>query len=316
MVTGVARVRAGIASPIVKLALSAALLGVLFVETDVRDMAGAVASATPGWLALALLANLASQAVSAYRWWLLTTAVGFDASPWRVMTFYFSGMYLNLFGPGTVTGDVGRSLFLAGGQRRALALTTVVAHRAIGFIALIWICAAAMLATHALPLPPLVRGLAALAIPATLVGWLAGPRLAARLLPPQHRVRRLVEHDLAPYWRDRILLVASLALAAVVHVLQIGGQIAVGHALGLQLPGAVFWVMAPLLNAISTLPFSLSGVGVREAGYWYALPQLGVTPGAAVAVGLLTSAIVLVTGLCGLPFFLLGRRPARTDVRR
>ena len=25
-------------------------------------------------------------------------------------------MYLNLFGPGTVTGDVGRALFLAGGS--------------------------------------------------------------------------------------------------------------------------------------------------------------------------------------------------------
>lgn len=313
--SAVARGRALLGSPFAKLALSAALLALLFSRNDAGDMLAAVADADARWLVIGFAANVASQVVSAYRWWLLTVAVGFDAPLRRVVAYYFGGMYLNLFGPGTVTGDVGRSLFLAGGQRRGLALTTVVAHRAFGFVALVWVSAAALLLSRDLPLPPLARALAAVAIPITLAGWLVGPRLAARLLPPSHRLRRLVEDDLAPYWGDRRLVAVSVALAMVVHVLQILGQMAVGRALGLALPDAVFWVVAPILNALSTLPFSFSGLGVREAGYWYALPQVGVAPGAAVAVGLLTSAIVLVTGLCGLPFFLLTRRPPRPLTR-
>lgn len=307
--------RTALGSPFLKLALSAALLALLFSQTDTGDLGAAVAAADPRWLALGFAANAASQVVSAYRWWLLTVAVGFDVPLPRVASYYFGGMYLNLFGPGTLTGDVGRSLFLADGRRRGLALTTVVAHRAFGFVALVWVSAAAVLLTRELPLPTLARPLAALAIPATLAAWLVGPRLAARMLPPTNTLRRLVEHDLAPYWRDPRLLGAALTLAMLVHMLQIGGQMAVGHALGLALPGAVFWVVVPILNALSTLPFSLSGIGVREAGYWYALPQLGVAPGSAVAVGLLTSAIVLVTGLCGLPFFLLTRRAPRRITR-
>ena len=302
-----ARWRAALRSPVVKLGLSAVLLAALFTVTDIRTLRAALATADWRWLVVAMGLNLTSQVASSGRWWLLTRAVGFTASFGRVVTCYFSGMYLNLFGPGTVAGDVGRALFLAAGHRRALALTTVVAHRAIGLVALVWICALGVLLSRALPLPPGVRWLAALAVPATLLAWLAGPRVAVRLLPLTHHWRLLIERDLAPFWRDRRLLVVSLALALVVHVLQISAQATVARALGLAVPWAYFWVLVPLLNVGSTLPLSWSGIGLREAAYWYALSQLGVSEGASVAVGLLCSVMILLTGLTGLPFFVLLR---------
>src|SRR5271169_3978933 len=144
VVTRVSPLRRLVGSRWFKLALSAALLAFLLVKTDVRDIRTALAAARPAWLMLSLAALVASQVVSAYRWALLAWAIGFTEPFTRVCTYYFSGMYLNLFGPGTVAGDLGRVLFLAGGQRRALALTTVVAHRAIGFVALVWIGATAV----------------------------------------------------------------------------------------------------------------------------------------------------------------------------
>ena len=92
------------------------------------------------------------------------------------------------------------------------------------------------------------------------------------------------------------------------HGLQIVGQACVARALGLPLPWAFFLVVVPLVNVAGTLPFSLQGVGVREAGYWYYLSRIGVQREAALAVGLLTSLIVLATGLSGLPSFLLLRQ--------
>jgi uncharacterized membrane protein YbhN (UPF0104 family) len=67
-------------------------------------------------------------------------------------------------------------------------------------------------------------------------------------------------------------------------------------------------VFEPLLNIAGTLPFSLQGVGVREAGYWYYLSHIGVPREAALAVGLLTSIVVLLSGLSGLPAFLMLRQ--------
>jgi uncharacterized membrane protein YbhN (UPF0104 family) len=304
VVTRSPRLRAALRSRTVKLVLSAALLAALLRATDLGDMRAAVAAARPGWLLLALGLYLASQAVSGARWWLLTRAVGFDAAPGRVMACFFSGMYMNLFAPGTVSGDVGRALLLAEGHRRALALTTVVAHRATGFVALVWVGACGIVGVQSLPIPLPLRVLAALAVPLTLAGWLLGPRLAVRLLQPANQWRRLIERDLAPYWHDRGLLAASLAGAAVTHLLQISGQLAVSRALGLALPWTFFWVVAPLLNFGSTLPFTFNGVGLREAGYWYALSGSAVGDAPAIGIGLLTSAVVLATGLCGLPFFL------------
>ena len=291
-----------------KLLLSAALLALLFYETNLAAMGAALAGAHVGWLLLALAALIASQILSAYRWALLAWPLGFAEPFVRLCTYYFSGMYLNLFGPGTVAGDVGRTLFLAGGRRRALALTTVMAHRAIGFVALVWIGATAVVLLPDQPLPGPFRWLAALAVPLTIAGWLWGPRLVARLLPRTNNWRVLVERDLAPYWHDRRLLAISLGCALVVQLMQLGGQMLVTRALGLHLPWAFFLVVVPLVGALGTLPFSLQGVGVREAGYWYYLSRIGVPQEAALAVGLLSSAVVLASGLSGLPAFLLMRR--------
>jgi uncharacterized membrane protein YbhN (UPF0104 family) len=310
------RLRAAFNSRATKLVLSAALLAVLVHVTDFHAMRHALGSADWRWVGAALGLNVLSQVISGYRWWLLTSAVGFDTPPARIIGYYFSGMYLNLFGPGTVAGDVGRALFLAAGKRRALALTTVVAHRAIGFVALVWVGALGIVVVRSVPLPLLARIVAALAIPATLAAWLAGPRLIAHLLPPHHRWRVLLQRDLAPYWQDRRLLAVSLLWAATVHALQISAQLTASRALGLTLPWSYFWVIVPLLNIGSTLPVSWSGIGIRETGYWYALSRLGLGEEAGFALGILGSLIVLLTGLSGLPFFLALRGEQRAAPAR
>lgn len=308
----VARLRAVVASRWFKLLLSAALLAVLLYETNLQRMRAALAAADVRWLVLAWTSLTASQVVSAYRWALLARALGFSESFGRFCLYYFSGMYLNLFGPGTVAGDVGRVLFLARGRRRALALTTVVAHRATGFVALIWIAATAIVLLPDEPFLGPLRWLAALTFPLTIAAWLWGPRLAARMLPPTNRWRVLVERDLAPYWHDRGLLLRALGLAAAMHALQIASQMLVANSLGLQLPWAFFLIVVPLVNIAGTLPFSLQGVGVREAGYWSYLTRIGVQRETALAVGLLSSVVVFASGLSGLPAFLLLQRRQQT----
>lgn len=311
----VARLRAVVASRWFKLLLSAALLAVLLYEIDLQQMRAALAAADVGWLMLAWTSLVASQVVSAYRWALLARALGFSEPFGRFCLYYFSGMYLNLFGPGTVAGDVGRVLFLARGRRRALALTTVVADRATGFVALIWIAATAVVLLPDEPFLGPLRWLAGLTFPVTMAGWLWGPRLAARLLPPANRWRVLVERDLAPYWHDRGLLVRALVWAMAMHAMQIISQLLVARALGLQLPWAFFLIVVPLVNIAGTLPFSMQGVGVREAGYWSYLTRIGVQRETALAVGLLSSVVVFATGLSGLPAFLLLQRRQQAAAR-
>ena len=310
VVRRVSRLRTALASRWFKVLLSVALLALLLSRTDVeRDARRARRRALrAGWL-LALAAFAVSQVVSAYRWALLARAVGFARPFGRICVYYFSGMYLNLFGPGTVAGDIGRALFLAGGQRRALALTTVIAHRAIGFVVLVWISARRVVACARPTAPRRV----------SLVGGAGDTRDDRRVAvgPTLDRAAVAAHQQLPGAGRARsgaVLARSPLArrLDGMGSWLPRRFRSSVRSSSptrsGMRLPWAFFLVVVPLISIVGTLPFSLQGIGVREAGYWYYLARIGVQREAALAFGLLTSAVVLLSGLTGLPAFLMLRQ--------
>lgn len=292
-----------------KVAVSAALLAVLVRQTDTSELQQALRGALPAWTLAAFVGYLASQTLSALRWEVMARPLGFTEPFGRFLIYFFAGMYLNLFGPSTVAGDVSRAIFLARGRRRALAATSVVAHRGIGLIALIWVAAAAVLALPQYPVPLPVYWAAWSTPLLTILAWLWAPRLAVRWLPKGHRLRAFVERDLRPYWHDRRLLAWCFVLAAAMHLLQVATQALLAIALGLRLPSSFFLIFVPIVNIVGMLPLTASGIGIREAGYWYFLHSVGVAREDALALGLLSSAVVLAAGLSGAPFLLLlGRR--------
>ncbi|OFV88775.1 MAG: hypothetical protein A3J75_00295 [Acidobacteria bacterium RBG_16_68_9] len=308
------RTRKRLSSRWIKIFLSATLLVILFRHSDLGELSLVLARTQPGWAVAALVGYLFSQALCVRRWQLLAAPLGFTCSYARYFVYYFSGMYLNLFAPSTVAGDVGRALFLAAGQqRRALAMTTVLADRGIGFVALVWVGAAAVLLLPGDPVPRALYWSAVIAPPATAALWLLGSRVIVRFLAPHSWWRRLVERDLTPYWNDYHLLGQSFTLACVFHLVQIATQILAAGALGLQIPWTFFLIFVPIVNVAGMLPISLSGVGVREAGYWYFLSLIGVDREPAIALGLLSSAIVLASNVIGAPVFLLRKRPVAAD---
>jgi uncharacterized membrane protein YbhN (UPF0104 family) len=308
--------RAWLSSTWFKLGLSVLLLGVLLAETDLSDLGGVVARARPGWVIVALVGYLLSQVVSSIRWTMLARPLGFDEPYSHFFASYFTGMYMNLFAPSTVAGDIGRALFLAGAQKRkALAFTTVIADRGLGFIILSWIGAIAILTQPGYQLPVVLYYSAWIVPPATLLGWLYVPPLAVRMLAPTNRWRQLVERDLASYWRDFRLLSQTSVVALVFHVLQVLTQVWLAWALGLRAPVSFFFIFVPVVNILGMLPISFSGIGIREIFYRFFLKQVGIGPPEAVALGLLSSAVVLATGISGGLVFLLWktRLPAVAD---
>jgi uncharacterized membrane protein YbhN (UPF0104 family) len=133
-----------------------------------------------------------------------------------------------------------------------------------------------------------------------------------RLLAPGNRRRELVEHDLAPYWHDYRLLSETSLVAAVFHTIQVLTQVFLAWGLGIKTSALFFFIFVPVVNIAGMLPISFSGIGIREYGYLYFLHKIGVARHTAVALGLLSSAVVLITGLTGGVVFLLwkGKVPA------
>jgi hypothetical protein len=284
-----------------KAGISLGLLALLLRSANLRLLFTQVLAARLEFFLLALAGYPVSQVLSAYKWQVLARPLGFDRPLHTFMVYYFVGMYLNLFAPSTILGDLARGLLLAGnGGGVGLALQSVLADRLSGMAMLLWVSAVGFLLFGPTVLPPtLCYGVIAAAC-LLVVGWWLLPSLVACLGSPHHRLRQLAEQALAPYrTRGAAVFARACGLAFVFHLFQLTLQVLVAHALGLSVPFWYLMLFIPLVHMLSALPLSLGGVGVREGGYVVFLAFIGIDQNEAVAFGLLWTALVFAAGLVG-----------------
>src|SRR2546426_6789565 len=157
---------------LLRVAISIGIVTYILVDVDPEDLVRTLASVRPGPLAGALALYLAGQVLSAYKWSLLGRSVGYARSVGEYTRLYFIGMFFNLFGPGTIGGDVVRALYLAEGHRPGLAINSVVFDRVSGLALLMALGAAALIAFPRYDLPwPLTTALVAGGILLVLAWW-------------------------------------------------------------------------------------------------------------------------------------------------
>ncbi len=280
-----------------RLAVSIALLVALTRVLDVDAIAAALRRARAPWLLGALALYVASHLLNSWRWALHAAELGMVAPFARFRDAYFKGLFLNLFVPGTVAGDLARGLDIGGEEKRAAALASVVIHRASGLVALVAIAAVAFFWQREIRAPALVSA-AALVVPAVgllalvVAPWLIGP------------LRRFARSS----WP--VAMMSTLALALAYHALQIACVVCVARSLSLAAPAGMLALFVPLVNIAGMVPVSVGGIGVRESAYHYLLGVIGIEANQALALGLSTSAIVVATALLALPVFLRGSRRA------
>ena len=232
---------------------------------------------------------LAGQTVCAYKWRLLAGPLGLRHAFARFWVAYFGGMFMNLFLPTSVGGDVGRALTLAGGRRgfRA-AVVSVLADRGTGLLALSWVALGAERWLGDVGLPPLIRysiwGLAA-----ALTGGCLLPFLAPRLLDGLGETMRLANRC----WRDPGAFLGAVGIALAFQ-LGLGAVYAVlGAAMGLGQPWGYYFLVSPLAALASMVPVSIFGLGFREGALVYLFGLRGV--GREEALGFAVAWLALVT---------------------
>ena len=286
-----------------RIAISAGVVSYILVDVDRHDLWTALSAVRPIALVLPLILFLAGQGLSAVKWWMLGTSVGLERPLGDYVRFYFIGMFLNVFGLSTIGGDVARGLYLGDGVRPGLALNSVIFDRVSGLVVLMALGAAALLAFPQYHLPWLLSVACIVGGIVLIVGWWTCPRLV-RFLPPRNRLRRQVENELEPFWRNRGLLLRVIALSAIFHLSQVSVQYLLARAAGTALSFSYCLVMHPILSLMMSLPLSVGGFGVREGGYLYFLTRLDIDDSIAVTMGLLWWLMTALSGVAGALVFL------------
>ena len=273
--------------------------------------------------AVAVLALVLAQALSAQRWRIL---LGEGAPPWRYLwRLYSVGAFFSLFLPTAVGGDAVRAAAaMRTLPRGGSVLASVLLDRMLGVLALV---VYAMLGAIAMPAvvsvlrdawrwkfgAAAVLALVAGAVMVAAVGW----RLARR----RPHIATMLDDGLALakalIAAPRALLGAT-ALAFAVQGAYIVAWIAVAIGLRLPIPLLFFLVAVPVVSLASMLPVTLSGIGVREGAWVLLFASLGLPAANAVAYSLLYFACVMLVGLVGGVVFVsfgTGRSPIEGEER-
>ncbi len=236
----------------------------------------------PSILALAVLSVLVTVPICAGRWFLLMRALNLDVSYRKVLPATFSGLFANIFMPGSAGGDVVRALLLFPGMagQRSAVLLSLLADRVVGLMALVAFTSAALglrlevVRAHA-ALSALGVTLACLLV-AILVGLVVFSLVIkrverwclARNWPEGGAVRRLAYQGvmtLAAY-RDRPLVVlACLGLSILIQFFSILGIYLTARCLDLtSLSLADLCIAGPVAWVTASLPVTPGGLGLGE----------------------------------------------------
>jgi uncharacterized protein (TIRG00374 family) len=315
----------GTAKRLLRLAVSAAILGGLAAKTNWAQVATAIRGLRWEYAGAAFAVLILAQAVSAVRWQWLARPLGFNGPLHQYVGAYFVGMFFNLLLPTSVGGDAVRAVYLnAGSGRKVAAVLSVLLDRMSGLLVLLGVaCCAAVICPVPLPMwvQLAVGGVAGAAVVGlTLCPWIA--KAACGLANSDGKLARIgrlaasTRDAMSVYRREPRLIVTSTLLSAVVQassVLQVG---LIGQAIGLDVPWAVYGVAAPMVALLTLLPVSLNGMGIRELGMIAFLGPAGVLEGSAMTVAFLWFLLQTAAGLLGAVVYLAagsGQQAAGSD---
>lgn len=305
----------------VRAVVGLALLAVLLLRLDPRQVVGSFAGLVWGAVALAALAQAAAKLVWVYRWREILRANGLERGFWDLLAVVFIGLFFNNFLPTAVGGDLVRGYYAAGGrQGLASSYASVVIERALGILSLAVLAATASgiaLVAGGTPLPrTLLTAVVAVGVLAVVGGlaafswrgwrplaerWSRRAGRAAHLLESLARGMELFRRPATP----RLAIVgSSLALQAIAVLF----HLACARAVGLGTPALVFFLVVPASVVASMLPVTLNGLGLREGTLVGLLVLYGAPAGEAGAFALLALLLATTFALAGglvYPFYRL-----------
>ncbi len=281
-------------------------------KINIGTTAHTLGSASPRWLLLSAFLTVVTVPPQAWRWQLLLRARGIsDSIAWLSRAYvvsYAVGQVL----PTAVGGDASR-IFEASrrhpGQGSPVA-GSVLLERAIGgAVTLVLAAIGLALAIGKYPIGAYLwieGGFVVATIFAAVVLFSTGLRRHLRRFVPLLRRARIERPVRAVYegihgYRVHVPTLLGVAvITTAAQISRIGAIWASGRAVGIDLSPRPYIVLGPLLFLVMLVPFTVNGLGVREAFFVSFLGRLGVNANAAFATGFLFFLMTLLLAAPGL----------------
>ena len=291
----------------IKLAVTGALLFLIFRSVNTEDTTTALTTVSPWYLLIALLLQLASNTVAASRWYLIMSRIGFGQSWSFFLKSYFKGAFFNQGLPTSIGGDGLRILDCSRGKGTAEdAFYGVFIDRIIGLAGLLLLNITALAMNRTL-LPvnvyyPLLVILSGLTAGLILLFFLRKFRffVTGKYLG---FLGRLSERYFQVY-SSMTSISVQLGLSILTHLLAMTAFFMIGRGVGLDFSLQVYLVLVPPVILLTILPISLAGWGVREGAMVGFFLLVGADKSRVLTFSILYGLVALVASLPGLVVYL------------
>lgn len=267
------RLRAVATGPIVRVALTIAVLLALLQGIDVGSVGALFGQFRPSYFALAVVVAILANVLGALAWQSVLEALGVVFPRREVARLYVVGLFFALFTPGGIAGDLVRTFELQRRSGRGVeGFTSIVVTRVLSVGALAILGAISAVAI----LPGLVSsqitiavlGLSMVALVALLMSGRPLRPFAGRL--PWRRLAHVAEGflDSVEVLRTKPRALAAATVLYGLHHLLIVLAIYLA-ALALDADISLGWALAlvPIARVLVLLPLSISGLGVQELAF-------------------------------------------------
>ena len=297
----------------IKLAVSVALLAILFARVDVSRLWHSARQASVPWLIAAVGLYFVTVGASTWRWKLLLDAQHVRLRRRTLLGSFVVASFFNNFLPSNIGGDViriGDTARAAGSK--TLATTIVLTDRVLGLMALVLVAAVGATAVGrvhpaAVPIWPVWLWAGFLVGAAASAPAVLAPDGFGRLLQPLTvfhpewvggRIDKL-KVALARFREEPGALARCFGGAVFVQATMVAFYFAVAYALHVDVGLSDLAVVVPISFVVQMLPVSVNGFGVREATFSFYFSRIGHPIESALLVSLVAQALIILFSLTG-----------------
>ena len=280
---------------IIKLAISSALLYIVLSKAGLKQVFSILKDMSLPAFISAIFLYILAQLISTLRWKLLLPGV---LGMRKLFSLYMIGAFFNTFLPGVIGGDAVKGFYLYQATGKgSLTLASIFMDRYLGFVVLMAICTIAFPFGYTYLQGSRIEWLLPIIVLSFIIASLLifGLRLGNRI----KIVSGFYDYFHA-YRNQKGVIGKALLLSAFIQLSGILSVYILALGIGQHIPFLACLIFLPLVILFTTLPISISGLGVREGAFVLFFGLVGIKPGVATALSLAWFATFAIGSILGL----------------
>ncbi len=301
---------------ILRVSISLVLLIFLFRQVDAGSLLAVIKKADKPLIYLAFLITFFGYFFCFLRWKMLLETVGINLPKKRLISAFSGGIFFNMFLPSTIGGDFVRSADIGYHSKKTnTVVATVLLDRLSGFAGMTVVALIALIfGAHSIKDQKIISAIWLLAVLLLLVilvifnDFVHG--LLSRLFSSGHpgRIRGGLESvlkEMHGFKRHKAVIAKNLLLSLAIQVIGPITTYLIAVSFGLEVNIIYFFLFIPIISAVTLLPISIGGLGVRDYVTILLFTSMGISKHFAFAFSLLGFFfLILYAGIGGIIYVL------------